>query len=392
MSGLSVVLRGRPAPALRTAVERALADVDAPWEILEIERPYGEALGDGARAAKHPWLLTLETAQAHDPAFIPWLWKARDRADLVIGSRYVRFAFADMPLMRRLGSAAFNALFRRILSLAVRDVSSAFRLYRRDALLEALPEARGYDALLEVLVNLDCAGYRIDEVPVHHHADGQGDSAAVDFASECLSAAGRLWKRRNSVFSADYDHRAFFSMVLPQRMWQRRRYEVVRRMMAGETGRILDLGCGSSMIAMSLPRSVAVDILFKKLRYLKHLALPVLQASLDRLPFANDAFDLLICSQVIEHVPRELIRFDEMHRVIRPGGRMIIGTPDYGTIGWNVTEAIYHKVMPGGYADEHVTHFTLASLTADLEAAGFRVLEHRYVFTGELVMLAEKKA
>lgn len=364
-----------------------------------VDRLPTEGLGHGALVTaarsrmRSPWLLTVDPDASHDPAFAAVLFRQRNQGDLIIASRYVRFGHAQMPLARDLASRWGNALLRRLLSVETRDLTSSYRLYRREALDECAPTSPGDDALLETLVLFDCAGFRLAEVPVHYR-QGQfrREGWMGRLASDLLRAAPGLWKQRNSVFSADYDHRGFFSWIIPQRMWQRKRYQVVRELLGPTPGRIADLGCGSSMIAMSLPDSVCMDLQFKKLRYLGHLGLLLVQGVLADLPLATGVFDTAVCSQVIEHIPRSAIRFSEMNRILKTGGMLVLGTPDYGTYGWNITEFIYKYVMPGGYADEHITHFTFSSLKRELEASGFQLVTHRYVYTGELVMLARKVA
>jgi len=412
---LSVLVPFRaPVPALDpflTDLVAALEHLGEPWEIVVLtDRPitvsapgpirivtvpdwgYGRALDRGLAESSGGWVLTIEPAFRHDPGYIARLWTSRHEADVVIASRYVRFGLADMPWVRWIASMLINAFYRRLLSLEIHDLTSSLRLYRRPALREIAPFGSEYDALLEILVKLDCSGFRIVEAPFHYRPPGEDSTLSPlgRFGLESVASTFRLWRIRNSIFSADYDHRAFYSWVVPQRMWQRRRYQVVHEMVGLQPGRVADLGCGTSMIVMGLPGCVSMDIQLKKLRFLRHLRLPLLQGSLDSLPLASESFDTVICSQVIEHVPRHLVRFDEMNRILRPGGRLVIGTPDYGTRAWRFTEAIYQRLMPGGYADEHVTHFTRESLAADLAAAGFSVRSHRYVYTGELVMAAEK--
>ena len=43
--------------------------------------------------------------------------------------------------------------------------------------------------------------------------------------------------------------------------------------------------------------------------------------------------------------------------MLAPGGRLIIGTPDYARWEWRVTEAAYRRAFPGACADEHISHF-----------------------------------
>jgi len=78
--------------------------------------------------------------------------------------------------------------------------------------------------------------------------------------------------------------------------------------------------------------------------------------------------------------------------VLKPGGRLILGTPDYGRWRWRFTEWVYEHVIPGGYAEEHITHYTQKSLTELMESLGYTSKENHYVFGSELIMLLEKAA
>ena len=130
---------------------------------------------------------------------------------------------------------------------------------------------------------------------------------------------------------------------------------------------------------------------FNKMRFLRRYGLPLLRASSFALPFKGFSFDCLISSQVIEHIPFEESLFTEMNRVLRPGGTLILGTPDYSTWAWNIIEPLYKIVMPGGYGDEHITHYTRADLQALLVRHGFIVQDARYVGGGELILRCAKR-
>jgi ubiquinone/menaquinone biosynthesis C-methylase UbiE len=155
--------------------------------------------------------------------------------------------------------------------------------------------------------------------------------------------------------------------------------------------RVLDIGCGSSRIIQHLPDAIGVDILLPKLRFLRSRHARLLQGSILALPFSDRAFDIVICSQVIEHIPDRPAAFDELARVLRPGATLILGTPDYGRRLWRVLEWIYGKVLPGAYAGEHVTHFTRATLADRLRAHGFTIQDLRYVGFCEMIFRARKE-
>ena len=77
----------------------------------------------------------------------------------------------------------------------------------------------------------------------------------------------------------------------------------------------------------------------------------------------------MLCSQVIEHVPKDSPILDELCRVLAPGGRLVLGTPDYANWQWVYIEKLY-GLVPGGYKDEHISHYTNAELRTHHAASG----------------------
>jgi dolichol-phosphate mannosyltransferase len=359
--------------------------------LLQKTPGYGGALREGFAAAGGEYIITLDADLSHDPDFIAKLWRARSRADIVIASRYVKAGVAYMPLHRKLLSRVLNRFFAIGLGLPVRDLSSGFRLYRASLLAELDARGRNFDVLEEILVKAYAAGWHVVEIPFTYYPRDHGSSHAriFRFGLALLGAFARLWPLRNSVDSADYDERAFYSKIPLQRYWQRRRHRIITNLTRGG-GRTLDIGCGSSVILQSLNNAVGLDIQQNKLRYMRRYDVPLVRASLTALPFGDATFDCVVCSQVIEHVPEDPAIFTEFVRVLRPGGLLVLGTPDYATIGWRVIEPLYGFFAPGGYKDEHITHYTKASLTARAQSYGFELIDHAYVLRSELVLALRK--
>jgi len=73
-------------------------------------------------------------------------------------------------------------------------------------------------------------------------------------------------------------------------------------------------------------------------------------------------------------------------RVLTPDGLLIVGTPDYGGWSWPFIEWVYGKLMPGAYADEHITHYTRQSLIDQIERYGFKAQDYDYILGGEMVI------
>jgi dolichol-phosphate mannosyltransferase len=112
----------------------------------------------------------MDADLSHDPADVPRLLHAAEQADFVIGSRYVAGGrIENWPLHRRMLSAFANRYIRAITRLAIRDCTSGFRCWRREA-LERLPLASirsdGYAFIVEVAWEASRAGLRCVEVPI----------------------------------------------------------------------------------------------------------------------------------------------------------------------------------------------------------------------------------
>lgn len=358
------------------------------------QRGYGGATLAGLEAAAGRHVLTMDADTSHQPGFVRDLWIHRDEAEVVIASRYVKGGTAKMSFLRYLLSRVLNAFFARGLSVPIRDLSSGFRLYEASALRAQELVGRDFDILAEIVVRGFAEGCRVLEVPFAYNPRRHGRSTArvIPFGIAYLRTFGRLWKLRNSILSADYDDRAHDSLIPLQRYWQRSRFRHVTQLIAGE-GPVLDVGCGSSRIIGALPQgSVALDVLLRKLRYARRFKRLLVCGSGFGLPFRDAAFPCVVCSQVIEHVPRESPILEELCRVLAPGGRLVLGTPDYSRWEWIAIEAMYARVAPGAYAHEHITHYTRQELIEIFERRGFRLEATRYIMHAELILAFRKPA
>ena len=352
---------------------------------------YGGAIKTALEDIDATYIITLDADLSHHPAVLRHLCEVRGTADIVIASRYVRQGYGRMPLPRVFLSGLLNLVFRTALDLDVRDTSSGYRLYRRDAVLKLGLTFSTYAVLQEILVKAICEGYHVVEIPFHYlpRRHGQTHARLLRFGRDYLAALGSLWALRNSIESADYDGRAFHSRIPPQRWWQRRRYAIILEFI-GDRRRVLDAGCGSTQILNGAPQTVGLDIQRRKLRYMRRPGRNLVNASTFAIPFADDSFEVVVSSQVIEHLPRDAGVLDELVRCIEPGGLLVLGTPDYGGWQWPLIEKVYGLVKSRGYAEEHITHYTFQQIVDELAARGLEVLEHRYILGAELILKARK--
>ncbi len=120
--------------------------------VEERQRGYAGAMKTGIAEARGDYVLTLDADQSHDPDFVVKMWRARTRADIVVASRYVLGGVAYSDFIRRSTSWFLNQALRRMLSIPVLDMSSGYRLYRREVFAELELTSSNFEVQEEMLV------------------------------------------------------------------------------------------------------------------------------------------------------------------------------------------------------------------------------------------------
>jgi dolichol-phosphate mannosyltransferase len=171
-------------------------------------RGLGRSYLDGFRAAipsDAELVCQMDADLSHDPKFLPSLMAAaRSGADLVIGSRYLEGGRVEnWPFHRKMLSGFANTYIRSVTGLRVRDCTSGFRCWRREALAR-IPLDRitsdGYSFLVEVTFQAAAAGLRIAEVPIVFVERRQGSSKlSSSVLAESLITPWRLMRAHGRI-------------------------------------------------------------------------------------------------------------------------------------------------------------------------------------------------
>jgi SAM-dependent methyltransferase len=170
-----------------------------------------------------------------------------------------------------------------------------------------------------------------------------------------------------------------------------RRWQVYDSMMAtwlsqrpGSSIRsVLDAGCGDGLNLVGLHtiaarhqwplRLMAVD--YNPLRVgratQQFADVAAQRASLRALPYITGSFDVVLCSHVLEHIPVPEQALAELHRVLIPGGLLIVAVPNEGCAMGRLRNNVLQRHV--GRTTDHVNFFTAPTLTRSLEAVRFRV-------------------
>ena len=130
----------------------------------------------------------------------------------------------------------------------------------------------------------------------------------------------------------------FFGLILNDFYLPRRKlYSFIKSESNHIQGRTLDIGCGEKPYAhlFSCTEYIGIDIETTEKYHEKHKT-DLFYNGVD-LPFENNSFDSIVCFEVLEHVfePEKIV--NEMFRVLKPGGSLLLTTPFI----WNEHEIPY---------------------------------------------------
>lgn len=148
-------------------------------------------------------------------------------------------------------------------------------------------------------------------------------------------------------------------------------------------GRLLDVGCGNGLfleaasargwevagVELSAPAAAEAR---------RRVGERVSLGTLEDAKFSEDAFDVVTLWEVIEHVPHPVRLLSEIRRVLRPGGMLLLSTPNADSLfhrgaRWSYLLTLGQWSFPARriYFSGHLFYFTGQTLTAALSKAGF---------------------
>ncbi len=176
-----------------------------------------------------------------------------------------------------------------------------------------------------------------------------------------------------------------FDKYYAGRKFSRTLYQELVRDHVRPGARLLDAGCGRYLeFSKEFSNDVqVVGIDLEPALETRNARSPYgVRGDLERLPFPPNSFDLVISRSVVEHLSNPGQVFREFHRVLRPGGKVILSTPnkyDYVSVIASLTPYRLHrvfvsKILRVSEDDVFPTLYranTLSSLAKQLRAAGF---------------------
>lgn len=168
------------------------------------------------------------------------------------------------------------------------------------------------------------------------------------------------------------------------------RHEIVYHYIAPHVGHqhVLEAGVGegygADILAQSGARVEAVDYDASVVEHISHKYphVKVQQANLAQLPFTESSFDSIINLQVIEHLWDQEKFISDTTRLLKPGGKLYISTPNRLTFSPNHAEPTNHF---------HTREFSPSEFTQLLTSCGYSSIKEYGIFHGEKIRELDKK-
>jgi 2-polyprenyl-3-methyl-5-hydroxy-6-metoxy-1,4-benzoquinol methylase len=286
-----------------------------------------------------------------DMAFVREAVKRLRDCDVVIGSKTMEGAEDLRPALRQFITKSFNHFIRLTMGLKCSD-THGLKALQREKILPLIEACHAENEIFdtELVIRAQRKGLKIGEVPVKVQEKRPARLSLIGRVPRTVVDLFQLWRSLRSrpayglSDEAGKDNRAFFYDSIASEFDEiMNPYDLLKRInivfdkflnrYQFEERTLLDVGCGTGWFSKAAmekgARVFSLDIGKKLLLEVKKkCASRSIQGDALNLGFSDGAFDLVICSELIEHTYNPRLAIRECTRVLKTGGHIVITVPN----------------------------------------------------------------
>lgn len=162
---------------------------------------------------------------------------------------------------------------------------------------------------------------------------------------------------------------------------------------------LVDVGCDGGTLTRIVAECsragtvVGIDIKAESVEYARKTkcGIEFYAADARSLPLRDGVADVVTLLEVLEHVPNPGRVLREAHRVLKPGGLLVVLVPNGGSVLFRSVWFLWTRTFGRVWRDAHDTDFSEASLRRVVESFGFRLRSVERVNLGMLILLSAVK-
>lgn len=187
-----------------------------------------------------------------------------------------------------------------------------------------------------------------------------------------------------------------------QRFWHTARFHEISTLIEPTRGRVLDVGSADgtfTKVILNKSRAskvVGIDVLsqsiaYAKRRFARSSKMRFRVADAHDIPYEDKQFDAVFCLETLEHVEKPLVVIQEIHRVLKDDGYIVVLVPSenwlFRCIVWPLWTLGRGKIWKG----THLHHFNGDQVLSVIEQGGFKIVENQKFLLGMLQAAKARK-
>lgn len=376
LDALDLVQEARAEPRIERIVavgemsereREALADLGV--HALNVQGGAAAALKAGLAECHAPWVILQNPVPGYSARDYPALLQplVNREADAVYGVRFLRHEREHAS--RRLSDGLISIVTSALTDLRLSDLDTGMRAFRTE-LLRAMPLSDAGDGVdVELAVKLAAQLFRIYEVPIRARGE-----AVRPTLSEQVERALTLARYALMTNDADGLHEGYNTLLRMEEGAPRYNAWLGRKLSRHLGQRVLEVGAGIGTITRQIAPGrelvVALEMdrfyydrlvnLFAGLPQVRPLLAGVERADWEKL--AEERFDSVVLSNVLEHIADDREALANFRRVLPVGGRLVCLVPAIPALFGSMDSAV-----------GHYRRYSRQTLSALFSGAGFRV-------------------